>query len=223
MLPASTPIVTHDGIRGVITPDAWLSGTEQEEIVVTFADGGQHVVPTSALEARISGGYWLNLTQEQLIKIGVNVERSRLENDAPVTDELVIPIIEESADIRIERVPTGRVRIQKTVETRQEQVQETLYDEQVKIERHPVNREVEAPVAVRYDGDTMIISVIEETLVVQKRYVVKEEIHVTTLQVAHHDPQTFTLRRENVFVERLDAEQTPNVNPTTQKQEGESR
>jgi hypothetical protein len=47
------------------------------------------------------------------------------------------------------------VRIHKTVQTREVLVDEPLLQEVVVVERVPVNRVVEGPIPVRYEGDTI--------------------------------------------------------------------
>jgi len=68
-----------------------------------------------------------------------------------------------------------------------------------------VDRVVAGPVPVRHEGDTMIVPVLEEVLVVEKRLVLKEELRVTRRRVETREPQTVTLRREDVVVERFTA------------------
>ena len=60
----------------------------------------------------------------------------------------------------------------------------------------------EAP-APRRDGDTTILSVVEEVLVVERRLRLVEEVHVTEVRSEYRAPQTVSLRREEVNVERL--------------------
>ena len=104
------------------------------------------------------------------------------------------------------RVETGRgVRVRKTVQERQAVVDEPLAKDEVRVERVKVDRTVEAPVEVRYEGDTMIVPVLEEVLVVQKRLVLKEEIRITRRRSATHAPQRVTLRSEQAQVERIEA------------------
>ena len=55
----------------------------------------------------------------------------------------------------------------------------------------------------------MIIPVLEEVLVIQKRTVLKEELHVTRLRrEVHHEPQHVVLRAEEVTVEHFDDSET---------------
>jgi uncharacterized protein (TIGR02271 family) len=91
------------------------------------------------------------------------------------------------------------------VHEQEELVDEPLHDEEVQVERVQVNRVVDAAPAPRQDGDTMIIPVLKEVLVVEKRLLLKEEIHVTRRHVERREPQRFLLRREEVTVERLAA------------------
>ncbi|EJF10623.1 hypothetical protein O71_07896 [Pontibacter sp. BAB1700] len=48
----------------------------------------------------------------------------------------------------------------------------------------------------------MIIPVLKEVLVVEKRLLVVEEIHVTKRRTEEHDTQHVELRREEIRVER---------------------
>ncbi len=67
-------------------------------------------------------------------------------------------------------------------------VEEPSIQEEVQIERVPGNQLVDEPVAVRCEGDTMIIPVIEEVIVVETRLQLKEEVRVTKRQNSHVAP-----------------------------------
>ena len=96
-------------------------------------------------------------------------ELERRPRAAPREPPLVLPVMAEVLDVRTRRVETGRVRIHTTVQAREVLVDEPLLREEVIIERVPVNRMVEGPIPVRYEGDTMILSLLEEVLVVETR------------------------------------------------------
>jgi stress response protein YsnF len=53
-------------------------------------------------------------------------------------------------------------------------------------------------------GNTLIVPVLEEVLVVQKRIRLREEIHITRHRRETHAPQSVTVRTERVEVKRLD-------------------
>ncbi|MBA3534075.1 MAG: YsnF/AvaK domain-containing protein [Ardenticatenales bacterium] len=123
------------------------------------------------------------------------------------SETLVIPVIEEFLKIQKRQVETGRVRIRKVVQEREETVNVPLLREEVSVERVPVNRYVDGPLDVRYEGDIMIVPVVEEVLVVEKRLVLKEELHISKRQVQTEVPQTVILRSEEAFVERLEGKE----------------
>jgi uncharacterized protein (TIGR02271 family) len=114
----------------------------------------------------------------------------------------VIPVVEETLDIQKRRVETGGVRCTKVVREREELVDEPLIRDEVIVKRLAVNCVVESPPAVRQEGNSIIIPVLEEILVVEKRLILKEELHITTRRVEAHTPQTVTVRSEEVIVER---------------------
>jgi len=58
------------------------------------------------------------------------------------------------------------------------------------------------PPPVRHEGNTMIIPLLEEVLVVEKRLMLREELRVTRTQTEFHAPQQVTLRREEITVDR---------------------
>lgn len=124
---------------------------------------------------------------------------------SPLSDPTrVIPVVEEILDIRRHRVETGKVRITKVVHEREEEVTTPRVREEITIERVPLNRMVDAPVSTRQEGDTLIIPVLEEVVVTEKRLMVKEELRITTRRIEEQTSQRVTLRREDVIVERLD-------------------
>ena len=120
-------------------------------------------------------------------------------------DEQVIPVIAETLHVE-RRERTGTVRIRKQVRETTTTVDEPLREERAVVERVKVGREVDAPVPVRYEGDVMIVPIVEERLVVEKRLVLVEELHISRKAETRREPQQVTLRREEVTVERYDPE-----------------
>jgi uncharacterized protein (TIGR02271 family) len=121
------------------------------------------------------------------------------------TEATVIPVMQEELDVRTRRIETDSgVRVSKRIEERDEIIDEPLVQEHVEIERVAIDRPLDAPVGVRYEGDTMIIPILEERLVVEKRLVLKEEVRVTRRRAEVRAPQRVTLRRELADVERIE-------------------
>ncbi len=82
-------------------------------------------------------------------------------------------------------------------------IDEPLFSEKVMVERVPANQYVDEPPQVRHEGDTMIIPVVEEHLVVKKRLFLVEELRVTKQIIESHQPQSVILRKEEIDVKRI--------------------
>jgi stress response protein YsnF len=120
---------------------------------------------------------------------------------------VTIPVLREELNIGTRTVDAGRgVRISKTVTENPFEVNEVLHHDEVSVRHVPIDRIVaagEAP-ASRYEGDTLIIPIVEEVLVVERRLRIKEELHVTTTRREEHYAETVMLKSEQVHVERFD-------------------
>jgi len=120
--------------------------------------------------------------------------------------DLAIPVIVEEAHIGKEWHETGRVRVTKVAHETEEQVQELLRQEQVNVERVAVNQLVESMPSPRQEADTFIIPLVEEELVVVKRFRLKEEIRITKQVKEKPVTKSVTLRKEDVVVERIEGQ-----------------
>jgi len=109
----------------------------------------------------------------------------------------------EELDVQKRLVETGKVRITKVVHERETLVDEPLFHDKVAITRVPMQRVVDGPVPVREENGTTIISIVEEVLVVEKRLMLREEIHIRKQRIETHQPQHITLRSEEVRIERV--------------------
>ena len=121
----------------------------------------------------------------------------------PLTDATVLPIMQETVHIEKELVETGRVVISKTVHHDTQVVDVSTQEEQVHVERVAINQVVDTAPAVRHEGDTMIIPVLREEVVVTTRLVLVEELHVRKQTLTKHQSQEVPLRREEVHYERV--------------------
>ena len=122
-----------------------------------------------------------------------------------------IPIVEERATIEKQVVPTGRVRITSRVEERLEVLRDELIAQTVAVDRVAVNREVDTPPGIRSEGDVLIIPVVEQRLVVTKRWVVTEELHVRRREHVEAVEIPVELRSTHVSVEREAAAPLPDA------------
>lgn len=121
-----------------------------------------------------------------------------------------IPVINEEISVEKEVVETGKVIIRKSVTEEETTVNIPLIQEGYDIERKTINKIVETPPGVRYEGDRIIIPVMREILVVEKRFEVMEEVHVIKRRTEVPHQQQVKLKKENVTVERKKASEDPN-------------
>lgn len=122
-----------------------------------------------------------------------------------------IPVVEERATIEKQVIPTARVRITSRVEHHLEMLRDELVAQTVDVERVAVNREVDTPPDIRSEGDVLIIPVIEQRLVVEKRWVITEELHVRRREHSETVEIPVELRSTHVSVERAEAPQQPDA------------
>lgn len=119
--------------------------------------------------------------------------------------EEVIPVVEETLNVERRVVDTGVVvQISKVVSESVVPVSQSLVSEFVGTERVKVGRVIDEAPAVRYEGDVMIVPVVEERLVVRKELFLAEELRVTRRRETRQAESEVTLRRESVSVRRLD-------------------
>lgn len=119
------------------------------------------------------------------------------------TEEVAaIPLVEERLEVGKRRVESGRVKVRVAVDTREEIVPAELAHDEVEIRRVPRNEAVTELPGVRLEGDTTIIPVVEEQLVVEKRLVLVEEIHVVRRTRTAVQDIPVTLRSERAEIER---------------------
>ena len=116
--------------------------------------------------------------------------------------QIVIPLLAEEVSVAKRQIVTGRVEVATLCRKREELVDELLKHEEVEIERTPIGKIVEQAPCIREDGDTIIIPVVEEVLVVERRLLLKEEVRVRRVRGAERHQERVTVRRQDVVVTR---------------------
>jgi uncharacterized protein (TIGR02271 family) len=132
----------------------------------------------------------------------MNHEINNLDEETEQPKKMVIPVLEEYAVIEKEVVETGKVTISKRVTEQEQYINEPVLHEEVSVERVPVNRFIEATPEIRYEGDLMIIPVVEQRVVLQKKLFLTEELHVKKQVIETHHTEEVTLRKEEYDVKR---------------------
>jgi uncharacterized protein (TIGR02271 family) len=178
-------VIDQDGIQGTCE----LRALEDDQVMVTFSENHRLLIPKSVLIAREDDTYFLPLSTTHL---------------QDQTQIVVIPVIREELQVSKEHIETGKIRLTKTVHQEQITVDETILSEQVDVQRVPVNRYVDTLPTVRQEDGKTIIPLVEEVLVVEKRLLLREEIHIHVHKENKPVSQEVTLKREDVTIERMD-------------------
>ena len=192
----SSKVQDRDGVWGTVVSELPHLPSNAAQVVVQTASGLQVLVPTDILVQQPDGSYYLPLRLAELQHAGS-------EHGGHQDEPMVVPVLMEELDVKKRLVETGKVRITKVVRERETLVDEPLFHDKVAITRVPIQRVVDGPVPVREENGTTIISVVEEVLVVEKRLMLREEIHIRKQRIETHQPQRITLRSEEVQVERI--------------------
>ncbi|WP_239025176.1 YsnF/AvaK domain-containing protein [Rhodoligotrophos defluvii] len=123
--------------------------------------------------------------------------------------ETLIPLHAEELSVSKEKVETGRVHVGTVTRTHEALVDEELASDHVQIERVAVNEPVDAVPPVRQEGNVTIVPVLEEVLVLERRLMLKEEIHIRRVHTTERHRESVTLRRQEAVISRSPAEPPP--------------
>jgi uncharacterized protein (TIGR02271 family) len=114
-----------------------------------------------------------------------------------------IPLVEEELRLEKRNVATGKVRVRTVVDLVDELAQASLEEETVEVTRVPVGRMIDEAPAVRTEEGVTIVPIVEEVLVVEKRLVLKEEVHIRRQIKTEQVEVPVQLRKQRAVVERL--------------------
>lgn len=134
--------------------------------------------------------------------------RSSPENEA-ADQANVVAVAEEQLAVSKREVSEGSVRVRLETETFEDFARAELKHGVVEVTRVKVDKLVDRIPETRTEGDTTIIPVVEEVLVVEKRLMLKEELHLRHRTETKTVEQPVTLRRQRATVDRLDAAGQP--------------
>jgi uncharacterized protein (TIGR02271 family) len=141
-------------------------------------------------------------------KGAVHYAWEKLRGERPVEEGAVkVPVVEEEIHVSTRQVPRGGVRLYTRVSEQPVEQEVHLRDEQVHVERRPVDRPAsEADLAAFKEG-TVEVTETDEEPVVRKQVRVVEEVVVSKDVAEHTETVRDTVRRTEVEVEPIGTEQ----------------
>jgi uncharacterized protein (TIGR02271 family) len=116
--------------------------------------------------------------------------------------ETVLPLHAETITVGKQKIVTGRTQVSINTRHHEGRVEEILARERVEIERKPIGKLLEQAPAIREEQDTIIIPVVEEQIVVERRLVLKEEIHIRRVRETERHEERVQLRKQEATIRR---------------------
>jgi len=145
--PAAVTVTDPQGVHGTIDTAAWPLDGSRAEVLVSLESGQQVLVPLQMLIREEEGRYAVPMALAEL---------ERRAGADPREPTLVLPVLAEALDVRTRRVETGRVRIHKTVQTREVLVDEPLLlKEEVHITTRRTETHTPEQVTLRHEDVTI--------------------------------------------------------------------
>lgn len=184
-----------DGFVGTVERVETDAATGEATSLLVRGDTGERFdVPISLVEVDAAAGGLRLLAGRETMESGITALQD-------VGDQILVPVREEVLIPSAQPIELGQVRIHKRVEEVPAEGTADLHHDEVHVERVPINRAIDAVPAARNEGETLVIPVIEEVLVTEKRLMLREEIRVTRRRVSERVPYQGTVRREVVEIE----------------------
>jgi uncharacterized protein (TIGR02271 family) len=132
--------------------------------------------------------------------------RDRSLDDRTLSDPDALRLLAEEVSVDRELVETGRVRVRVVTREHDEMVDVPLARHNVEVERVPVDKQVSEIPPVRRVDDVTIVPVVEEIVVVERRLMLREELHIRTVHTTERHQERVVLRRQEAVVTRVPVE-----------------
>jgi len=192
--PSRVLVRRHDGQSMLLEP-----GTYQVEGNTVQLLGNQSIYETQ----RIVDDYLVGTQGRTLQDTAIPASAASTVQEVSADSPIVVPVVREEVRVGTRAVEGGGVRVHKRVEEREEVVEQPVFREDVSVERIAIGRPIDEAIGSRQEGDTLIVPVLEEMLVVEKRLVLKEEIRITKRRVEEIERASVILREEHVDIEQI--------------------
>src|SRR5215471_896222 len=119
--------------------------------------------------------------------------------------DTVLPLSAEEVAVTKQVVETGRVQVARVTHEREQLIDELLAHRTAEIERVPIGRHVDTMPPVREEDDTVVIPIVEELLVVERRLFLKEEVRVRRVTSTKRHQENVILRHHEAVITHLPA------------------
>jgi stress response protein YsnF len=193
-------VLGRDGELGWIDPKE--QSPNSTDVLIRLTNGQAIMAPKDLMVVQENGDYYLPFSSEQFAEGGEDGAERQRDQDTL----MVVPVLMEKANIS-KRLSARVVRVSKKVTEHEERIENAGFTEKVTLERVPINVQITVIPQIHTEGNTTVIPVVEEVLIIEKRLVLREEVRVTVERI-ENEPKQFTLRSERIEIERSDPGQT---------------
>jgi hypothetical protein len=163
-----------EGLNAMVVAKArFLDDTPER--VMRLDDGREFLVPAEDLETMEDGTFRLRVPLNQLRPVVSAVTPPQTPETRPYSSE--------------QRSAVSGVGSPLTA---------PLFRDAYAVEHVPINRMVDEPPNPRQEDDVLILPVVEEVLVVEKRWIIREEVRVTKRREQLADTERQILRRDEL-------------------------
>ena len=131
-------------------------------------------------------------------------------------ENIIVPLHAEELAVSRRQVERAVVRVATLTHEVETLVEEDLVHQRAEIRHVPIGRVVDAFPDIRQEGEFTIIPVVEEIVVVERRLLLKEEVHVRRVRTTDKHSETVLLRQQEAVVTRMpvdDADAAHGSNP----------
>jgi uncharacterized protein (TIGR02271 family) len=194
------------GTLEAVTPQVGTEGGAC--LVVRPAEGGRALdVPLALVDTGASTPEVIQLT----------VDRASLTYPVATAaedgDRFVVPVVEEQLTTSTRPAELGRVLVHRRVEPEPVEATVDLARDEVAVERVRIDRPIDAVPKARYEGETLIVPVVEEVLVTENRLMLREAVRITRRRVTEPTTVRDTVRRTVVEFEEVAEGESPTAGP----------
>ena len=123
-------------------------------------------------------------------------------SEAVKFSELKMLLQAETLDVSRQINIGDKIKVETVTREHQHVVDEALQQETVEVTRVAIGREVATAPDIVQDGDLTIIPVVEEVVVVTRKLILKEEIHLKRVRTSTRHQENVMLRAQEAIVTR---------------------
>jgi len=204
-LPAGAPVYCSDELLGTLVGS---QGTAQAPLLAvrpqSAGDQGNVMLIPASYVARVeNGNILLSIACADAHRLFASNTSTTVGAQGMVNDDVLrIPVVGERLVANTNWAEAGALEINKSVNTLVQELDVPVRYEEAVVERVAVNRVLndgEIP-ATRQDGDTLVVPIVHEEIVVVKRRVLVEELRVTKSVQTRTEHVSEQVRQEEVNI-----------------------